>query len=432
MRAIEIIERKRDGLELSAGEIRLLVEGYTRGEIADYQMSAFLMAAFIRGLSVEETAALAAAVADSGLRLDMTGIPGPVVDKHSTGGVGDKTTLVVAPLAAALGLRFAKTAGRGLGFTGGTIDKLQSIPGFRVDIGYSEFQKLVEGVGVAVIAQTPEIAPADGLLYSLRDVTATVGHPALIAASIMGKKIAGGAKIVVLDVKFGSGAFMKTPQEAERLAGLMAEIGRRMGIRVGGVVSNMDQPLGRMVGNSLEVREAMEILEGKGDDQLSELCVVLVSILAEMAGMGPAERMGGRVRRLLEDGSALRKFKEWVSAQGGDPAVVERPELLRCAPVAASVNAGAEGYITRVDARTVGEAVGVLGARRRRKGDEIDRSVGVELLRKVGDRVSRGEPLLLIHSTSRKSLEEAMSLLGQAVDISDLPTQPLPHILARI
>lgn len=429
---LELIERKRDGSELSPDEVRCLVRGYTKGEVADYQMAAFLMAAFIRGLTVDETAALAYSIADSGLRLDFSSVPGPIVDKHSTGGVGDKTTLVVAPLAAAMGLKVAKMAGRGLGFTGGTIDKLSSIPGFRVQMGYREFIRLVEEVGIAVTAQTAEIAPADGLLYSLRDVTGTVDHPSLIAASIMGKKIAGGAKYLVLDVKFGSGAFMKTPEEARELAILMSDIGRRAGMNVKAVISNMNQPLGRMVGNSLEVREAIDVLAGRGEEELVELCVTLVTLLAEMAGIGSGEGLRTRIQRLLDGGEALGKFREWVSAQGGDPMIVEEPRLLPCAPLAASVNAEEDGYVAKIDARVVGEVVGSLGAGRKRKEQEIDLTVGIQLVRKVGEKVSRGDPLAFVFAGRREGLDESLLRLRRAIKTSGDPPELSPRVLARI
>jgi pyrimidine-nucleoside phosphorylase len=401
MRAVELIERKRDGGKLAADEIDFLVQGYTRGEIPDYQMAALLMAVVWRGMDPKETAALTASMVASGERLDLSRF-GRVVDKHSTGGVGDKTTLVVAPLVAACGLPVAKMSGRGLGFSGGTLDKLESIAGYRVDLSTQEFLAQLERVGIVVTGQTADLAPADGLLYALRDATGTVPSIPLIASSIMSKKIAAGAHAVVLDVKIGSGAFMKDRRMATALARAMVAIGTAHGLDVTCELTDMEQPLGRAVGNALEVAEAIATLSGDGPGDLTELALVAAS---EMLVLGRKARDVKTARRQAEaamtSGAGLRKLRELVAAQGGDVRMVDDPKRLPRAPTVETLRAPRTAYVAAIDAETVGVATVHLGAGRAKKGDPIDHRTGVILHCKVGDRVERGQPIADVHVAGR-------------------------------
>ena len=398
MRAYELIHRKRDGGRLAPAELGALIQGYVAGEIPDYQLAAFCMAVFFRGLDEEETGALTDAMLRSGDVLDLSALPGVKVDKHSTGGVGDKVSLPLAPLAAACGVKVPMVSGRGLGHTGGTLDKLEAIPGFRVDLPVERFVELVRDHGLGLIGQTARIAPADKKLYALRDVTATVESIPLIAASIMSKKLAEGIDALVLDVKVGRGAFMKTREEARRLALALIGIGRRTGKRVTALLTAMEQPLGLAVGNALEVVESIELLRGGGPADLREVTVALgaeMVLLARLAPDLPAARAA--IEKAIDDGRGLAKLRDIVAAQGGDPRAIDDPGRLPRAAQVIPVEAEADGVVTALDAEAVGLAAMALGAGRARVEDRVDPAVGVVLVRKVGDRVVRGEPLCLVH-----------------------------------
>lgn len=426
----ELIAKKRDGAAHTQAELETLVLGFTRGEVPDYQMSAWLMAVFLRGMTPEETAALTLVMARSGDQLDLGSLH-DTVDKHSTGGVGDKTSLVLTPMLAALGLTVAKMSGRGLAHTGGTIDKLESIPGWSPDLSEDRFLAQAREVGLALIGQTKDLAPADGKLYALRDVTATVPCLPLIASSIMSKKLASGAQTVVLDVKVGAGAFMTTTEQGEALARAMVDIGRRAGRSVRAVLTDMDTPLGHMAGNSLEVQEALATLRGEGPADLTELCVTLAveALVAHGQDAAGAER---RARQTLADGSALARFRAFVAAQGGDPAYVDDPARLDVAPDRAEVRAGRGGFVARVDALSVGRAVLALGGGRERKGEAIDPGVGVELLKKPGERVEAGEAVLRLYHRAGHGLERAQALLEAGLELADQPPAPERLILGRV
>lgn len=418
MRAYDIILKKRQGLELSREEIEFFVRGYAGGEIPDYQAAAFLMAVYFRGLSFRETADLTMAMVASGETVDLSSIPGRKVDKHSTGGVGDKTTLVLAPLVAAAGVPVAKMSGRGLGHTGGTVDKLESIPGLRVNLTPQEFIAQVQKIGLALVAQSGNLVPADKKLYALRDVTATVDSIPLIASSVMSKKIAAGAEAIVLDVKVGDGAFMRSLEEARSLAATMVAIGRLVGRQTTAVITGMDQPLGFAVGNALEVREAIETLAGKGPADLVELCLILGGHMLFLAGTaGTPEEGAERLEEVLKSGRALEKFKEMVREQGGDPKTVEEPDRLPVASCREEVFARGEGYLCALRAEKIGRAAMLLGAGREKKEDVIDHGAGVVLHKKVGDYVKPGEVLATLYASdparippARRELEEAIAL----------------------
>jgi pyrimidine-nucleoside phosphorylase len=429
-RVIDLIRKKRDGLELSRAEIECLVGGYTRGEIPDYQLSAWLMAALLRGLSRAETAALTDSMLHSGEVLDLSEFAAAKIDKHSTGGVGDKTSLVLAPLVAAGGLIVPMISGRGLGHTGGTLDKLESIPGFNVQLSLVRFREVLRACGCAMIGQTAEIAPADRKLYSLRDVTGTVESPYLICASIMSKKLAEGVDGLVLDVKTGSGAFMKTDAEAVFLADLMVETGERMGKKMAVLITDMDQPLGRRVGNSLEVEEVLDILRGRGPEDLRELCLELAAWMFHLGGRTGAITDGKTLAdRLIRSGQALDKFRELVSLQGGDARVIDDPKRLPRAKQSADILSAKSGYIGAIQSELVGTACVVLGGGREKKEDTVDSSVGVILHKKVGDRVSAGEPLSTILYNSDPRAAHATKLLERSYQIADEP--PAPRKLIR-
>jgi len=432
MRAVDIIAKKRDGEVLTAEEIEFFVQGFTQGEIPDYQAAAWLMAIVLRGMTKRETIDLTMAMARSGDILDLKDVAPFVVDKHSSGGVGDKTTLVVAPLVASLGLPVGKMSGRGLGFTGGTLDKLESIPGYRAELTTEEFKALLKEHGIVVCGQTANLAPADGKIYALRDVTATVESLPLIASSIMSKKIAAGADAIVLDVKVGRGAFMKTEEDALALARIMVEIGEGVGRKVSAVISDMNQPLGRAVGNALEVKEAIATLQGKGPADFLEHCLVVAGQMVLLAERATSEEEARRMLlSALEEGRAWEKFKEWIAAQGGDVAVVEDPSLLPQARLIEEVKSPHSGYLARIDALEVGLTAMLLGAGRERKGEPIDHAVGVVLHRKVGDYVNEGEPLLTIHANDKTRLVEARERLLAACEWSEEPVQP-PPLIRRI
>ena len=426
MHAAELIERKRDGEEIPASELREFVAAYARDELPDYQAAALLMAVWFRGLSAAETFALTEAMIASGRRVDLAARLGRrVVDKHSTGGVGDKTTIALGPLVAACGAPFGKMSGRGLGHTGGTLDKLESIPGFRVELTTDELVAQVREIGVAVAGQSADLVPADKKLYALRDVTATIDQVSLIAASIMSKKIAAGASAVVLDVKVGEGAFMRTAADARELAREMRALGDQAGMDVVSVLTDMDQPLGRAVGNALEVREAWETVSGGGPADFRELVVGAAAQLLALSDLGVDEGEGRRrAERALADGSALAAYDRWVLAQGGDP----DPAGLPSAPVVRAVPSPASGCVRRLGAREVAAAAMWLGAGREVAGEPIDHAVGVICVRKRGDEVAAGEPLAEIHARDEVAAEAAATALLAAYEIGDEPV-PRPLVL---
>jgi pyrimidine-nucleoside phosphorylase len=427
IRPAELIERKRDGEELSAEELSELVLGYTRGDVPDYQMAAFLMAVYFRGLSGAETFALTDAMIASGETIDLGAALGrKVVDKHSTGGVGDKTSLAVGPIVAACGVPFGKMSGRGLGHTGGTLDKLESIPGFRVELTVDELVAQVREVGIAIIGQTGDLVPADKLLYALRDVTATVENVSLIAASIMSKKIAGGAEAIVLDVKVGDGAFMKTLDAARELAETMIELGRRAGRETVCVLTDMDQPLGRAVGNALEVREALQTLRGSGPTDFTELVLDACAHLLALSDLGVDGAEGRQLaEQAVANGAAAEVWNRWIAAQGGDPDEEALPE----AAVVREVVAPRAGHVGRLGAIAVGVAALHLGAGRASKEDEIDHSVGVVCHRKRGDAVAEGEVLAEVHTRDEASAEAAVDEVLAAYEIGDTPPAAHPLVL---
>lgn len=430
---VDLIVKKRDGGEHSPEEIEWIVRGIADGSLPDYQIAAWAMAVFFRGMSDRETASLTRAMACSGAVLDLRDVPAVKVDKHSTGGVGDKTTLVLAPLLAAAGVVVPKLSGRGLGFTGGTLDKLESIPGLRVDLDPQAFLAQVREVGVAVAGQTADLVPADRRLYALRDVTGTVDSVPLIAASVMSKKIAGGADVIVLDVKVGSGALMKDLASALRLAQLMVAIGRELGRRTAALVTDMDQPLGRAVGNALEVREAIATLRGEGPPDLTELALTLGGHALHLAGRAATPAAGrDLLAGYLRDGSALARFRRMVEAQGGDPGAVDDPDRLPRAPYRHAVTAPRAGYVAALDAAAVGTAVMRLGAGRARKEDRIDPAVGAVVRKKLGESVAAGEPVLELHYADPARLEGALEALRGAVAIADAPPAPRPLVHAVI
>jgi pyrimidine-nucleoside phosphorylase len=400
MTPVELIARKRDGHEQAERELQALIEAVMDGSMADYQISAWLMAVFLRGLTPAETLALTLAMRDSGERIDWTGISGPKLDKHSSGGVGDKTTLVVVPLLAAAGVSMLKMSGRGLGHAGGTVDKLESIPGFRTDLSAEEARDQVRRIGAALVGQSPTLAPADKKLYALRDVTATVESLPLIAASIMSKKLAGGADAVLLDVKVGRGAYMKDLRHAEELARRMVDIGRGAGVRTVAILTDMEEPLGYAVGNALEVEEACRLLTGQGciDLRFRELCLALAARGFLMTGIAQDEPAARTLaEQTLQSGAAARKFEQIIEAQGADPAVVRDPGLLPRSASVHTVLSEQEGYISAIDAEAIGHLAMEMGAGRVRKEDPIDPAVGIVLLKKSGDQVSKGEPLAELH-----------------------------------
>jgi pyrimidine-nucleoside phosphorylase len=434
-RAIDVIRKKRDGGELSSSEIESLVNSYTRGDIPDYQVSAWLMAVVLRGMTRPETAALTDAMLHSGEVLDLSSLPGKKVDKHSTGGVGDKTSLVLAPLAAAAGLMVPMISGRGLGHTGGTLDKLEAIPGFNVNLPVADFRRVLEKCGCAMIGQTAEIAPADRKLYALRDVTGTVESPYLICASIMSKKLAEGIDALVLDVKTGSGAFMKSVKDAAFLADLMVETGERMGKQVVALITDMDQPLGRMIGNALEVVEVVEVLRGEGPEDLRQLCLELAGWMLHLGGVSDSVADGKKTsEKLIASGKALDKFRQMVELQGGDARAIDDPKRLPQARHTMEIKSSTSGYLNSLHCEQVGTACVILGGGRERKEDSVDPAVGIVLHKKVGDAVSDGEPLATIYFNAEDHAARARERFEQSYQISDsLPTEkrPLVHRVIR-
>ena len=430
MRAYDVILKKRNGGKLSKEEIEFMVNGYVKGDIPDYQMAAFLMAIYFKHMDGEERAILTETMANSGDKVDLSSIPGIKIDKHSTGGVGDKTTLVVGPIVASLGVPVAKMSGRALGHTGGTIDKLESIPGFRTTLSEEEFFKNVREIGIAVVGQTANLVPADKKIYALRDATATVDEVSLIAASIMSKKLAGGADGYVLDVKVGSGAFMKTIEDATELAEAMVGIARAHGKRAVAVLTNMDVPLGKMVGNSLEVLEAIETLKGNGPEDFTELCLNLSAWMCHLAEKGTFEECLKLAKESLDNGAALNKFRQFVEYQGGNPDVVERPyDVLPMTNDVIKFKTEMEGYITSIDTEKIGIASNHLGAGRKTKEDTIDYSVGIEIVSKVGDYVRPGDTIAKMYVSQKSEIEEAKEFLKESYVISQEKPLERPIIL---
>jgi len=428
-----ILSKKRDGGRHTPDEIRALVSGYVGGEVADYQMSAWLMAVCINGLDGQETLALTAAMVESGETLDLSSLPGVTVDKHSTGGVGDKTTLVLAPLLASAGLTVVKMSGRGLGITGGTLDKLESIPGFNVNLTKEQFLDQARKIGCVIAGQTADLVPADKKMYALRDVTATVESIPLIAASVMSKKIACGASTILLDVKVGSGAFMKDIQSARELARTMIGIGERAGRRTIAAITGMDQPLGMAVGNAVEVAEAIQALSGGGPPDLRDLCLELGSMLVIAAGLANSPSQARNLlERLLSSGAALEKFRQVVSAQGGDPRVADDPTILPQVRSSAAVLAPAAGYVQSLDASTIGRVAATLGAGRQKKEDTADRAAGVLLAKKVADRVQPGEQLARLLWSREIEIEPALRLAESAFRIGPAAPSLPPLVLETI
>jgi pyrimidine-nucleoside phosphorylase len=432
MRMVDLIQKKRDGKELTKAEIDHIIQNYTKGEIPDYQMSAFAMAVYFKDMTTEERANFTMAMVESGDQIDLSAIEGIKVDKHSTGGVGDTTTLVLAPLVAALGVPVAKMSGRGLGHTGGTIDKLEAVPGFHVEIDNEQFIELVNKNKLAVIGQSGNLTPADKKLYGLRDVTATVNSIPLIASSIMSKKIAAGADAIVLDVKTGAGAFMKTPEEAEELANAMVKIGNAVGRNTMAVISDMSQPLGLAIGNALEIKEAIDTLNGKGPKDLEELCLTLGSHMVYLAKKASSlEEAREMLKDAISSGKALETLKVFLKAQGGDDSVVDNPENLPQAAHTFELTADEDGYVSEIIADEIGTAAMILGAGRATKESEIDLAVGLMLNKKVGDQVSKGDSLVTIYSNT-ENVEDVKNRIRSAYTISKNAVDAPPLIYKEI
>jgi len=430
MRAVDLIARKRDGQSLTAEQINWFIAAYTRGELPDYQAAALLMAIYLKGMSREETVQLTLAMAHSGDVLDLSDLIPYSVDKHSSGGVGDKTTLIVLPLVAACGVPVAKMSGRGLGFSGGTLDKLESIRGYNVNLSNEDFRRLVREQGIVLSGQSKDLAPADGKLYALRDVTATVPSLPLIASSIMSKKIAAGSNGIVLDVKVGRGAFMTNLDDARALAQIMVDIGSDAGRDMIAVLSDMNQPLGVAVGNALEVKEAIACLQGAGPEDLREHCLEVAGYMLRLAGRGQQWTDASAVRALLQqklaDGSAFAKFRQLVGGQGGDTTMLDQPSLLPQAEFVEALNAASSGYIAELAANEIGIASSELGAGREKKGDPVDLAVGLEVHIKVGDFVQAGDTLITIHANSQVKLAACRARLEKAIRLSPTPVDRLP------
>lgn len=424
MRMVDLIEKKRDGNELSKEEIEYIVTNYTNGKIPDYQVSALLMAIFYQDMTNEEITNLTLAIANSGDVIDLSSLEGIKVDKHSTGGVGDTTTLILAPLVASVGVTVAKMSGRGLGYTGGTLDKLEAIPGFQIELSDEEFVRIVNESKVAVIGQSGNLAPADKKLYALRDVTATVDSLPLIASSIMSKKIAAGADAIVLDVTTGDGAFMKNIEDARRLAKTMTSIGKLANRETVAVISDMSEPLGEAIGNSLEVVEAIETLQGNGPEDLVEMCYALGSQMVVLAGKAKTtDEARMLLQEVLESGKALAKFKEMIQNQGGDPAIVEHPERILTARYTMELPAKQSGVVSKIVANELGIAAMMLGAGRKTKEEDIDHAVGLKLHKKIGDTVTKGESLLTIYSNDEE-ITSVIELLYKNIEIGESAMKP--------
>src|SRR5437660_8866954 len=431
MRLVDLIRKKRDGGELSTGEIEFIVRGYTAGDLPDYQISAWLMAVLLKGMTRAETTALTEAMLRSGEMLEWTGLPQKKVDKHSTGGVGDKTSLVLTPIVAAGGLLVPMISGRGLGHTGGTLDKLEAIPGFSVNLSAAQMREVLKKCGACMIGQTDSIVPADKKMYALRDVTGTVESPALICASIMSKKLAEGIDALVLDVKIGSGAFMKQEPDAVHLAELMVETGERMGKKMAALITDMDQPLGQFVGNALEVVEVLDVLRGEGPEDLRDLCLELAAWMFLLGGSVSSVEEGKKLsEKLIRSGEALEKFRKMVALQGGDARVVDDPKLLPQAKQKMDVVSAKAGYVTAIQCERAGTACVILGGGREPKEDSVDPAVGFVLHKKVGDSVSSGESLCTLHYNSEALGARARAMLLESFEIGSAPPKhkrPLVH-----
>ncbi|NLG88220.1 MAG: pyrimidine-nucleoside phosphorylase [Clostridiaceae bacterium] len=432
MFVLDLILKKRNGMKLSREEIEYFVRGYTDGDIEDYQAAAFLMAVYFQGMDADETLYLTEAMLHSGDIVDLSEIPGIKTDKHSTGGVGDKTTLIVAPVVASCGVPVAKMSGRGLGHTGGTIDKLESIPGFQTSLTREQLIRNVKEIGLAVAGQTGNLAPADKKIYALRDVTGTVENISLIAASIMSKKLASGSDAIVLDVKVGSGAFMKSMDDAGKLAKMMVDISRGAGKKAVAVLTRMDNPLGMNIGNALEVAEAVDILKGHGPEDLREVCIELAANMLMLGGKGTLDSCRELAARSIADGSAFRKLIEMVERQGGDPSVLEDTRRLPAAPVKAEYKAEKAGYIIQMNAEKFGMASVALGAGRKTIADKIDPSAGIVLLKKYGDIVEKGEPIAVLHTSEKETMPDALKILEGSVITGEKSPPEVPIILGRI
>lgn len=432
MRMYDLIMKKRNGGALSEEEINFLISGYVAGDIPDYQMSAFLMAVYYKGMTEEETLAMTMAVAHSGDMVDLSGIDGVKVDKHSTGGVGDKTTLIIAPIVAACGVKVAKMSGRGLGHTGGTVDKLESIPGFQTALAQDKFFEVVNQTGLSVIGQSGNMTPADKKMYALRDVTATVDSIPLIAVSIMGKKLAAGNDCILLDVKTGSGAFMKTVDDSIALAKEMVAIGENAGKKTVALITNMDIPLGRNIGNSLEVIEAVDTLNGNGPDDLTEVCMNLAGNMLYLAGKGTIEECIEMAKQAVADGSALERLIAMVEAQGGDSSVIKDTNNFAKAPCSHVVTAKKTGYITAMDTEKCGIASSLLGAGRETKDSEIDFAAGIIISKKVGDYVEAGSEIATLYASDEKLFAAADAKYEEAITIEEQQAKAEPLIYARV
>lgn len=435
MRAVDLIRKKRDGEQLSSNEIQFMVQGIATGEVADYQWSAMLMAILWRGMNDRETSTLCDAMMRSGEVVDLSAIAGPKIDKHSTGGIGDKTSLILAPIAAAAGVFVPMVSGRGLGHTGGTLDKLESIPGFDVHLNLHQYRDVLARCGLVLIGQTPEIAPADKFLYAMRDATATVESIPLIASSIMSKKLAEGIDGLVLDVKIGHGAFLPDERDARLLAQTMIEIAKKLGKKCIALLTNMEQPLGCMAGNALEILECIEVLRGRGARDLVELSIELSAEMILMAGVcDTIQEARTRAQSTIDDGSALERFRQVIAAQGGDPAVCDDPyRVLPQAQKQIPIIAAESGWISAIKARDVGHSIMLLGAGRARVDSMIDHAVGAEFLKKVGDHVESGETVAVLHVNQQSRLEQARTLFESAIVMTREPlVQPMPVILDRI
>jgi len=429
MRAYDIIYKKREGMELSRAEIEFLISGYVSGSIPDYQISAFLMAVYFRGMTLRETSDLTMIMAKSGDIVDLSGISGIKVDKHSTGGVGDKASLVLGPLVAAAGVKVAKMSGRGLGHTGGTIDKLEAIPGFRTNLARKEFIKQVNDINIAIVGQSENLVPADKKLYALRDVTATVENVSLIASSIMSKKIAGGADAIVLDVKTGNGAFMKNLESAKELAEVMVGIGNHLGKKTIAILSNMDEPLGEYIGNALEIKEAILALKGYGPEDLTNLCIEIGSHMMLLAKKADnLDHARNILIETLKSGKALKKFEQMIEYQGGDAKVIEDSSLLPSAPCSMVITAPKSGYIHKLDASKLGLACMKLCAGRIKINDTIDYSAGIKLEKKVSDKVMIGDPLAIIYGKDQKTIREQSEEVANAFEIGSYGLEKAPLI----
>jgi len=433
MRFYDLIIKKRDGQELTQEEINFMIKEYCEDRIPDYQMSAILMAIYFKGMSKREIKYLTMAMVNSGKIIDLSSIPGIKVDKHSTGGVGDTTTLALAPMVAAAGVPVAKMSGRGLGHTGGTIDKLESIEGFKTELSLNKFIDIVKKVGASIISPTSDLAPADKKLYALRDVTGTIESIPLIVGSIISKKLAAGADAIVLDVTTGSGAFIQEYKDALKLGKIMVDIGLELGKETVAVVSNMDEPLGFAIGNSLEVKEAIEVLKDKGPEDLRNLCLVLGAHMLKLGGaVKDYEEGKNRLKIILQEGTAFNKFKEMIAAQGGNPEIIDKPELLPLAKHCTNIKANISGYIQKIDSRLIGESAMLLGAGREKKESEIDLSVGIILKKKVGSKVNINEDLAEVYYNDSKNLKETKNKLFSSFVIGDKKPKKLPLILATI